>query len=78
MSSTQQIKNLINNFKQSRFLVQIILDGYGIEKKDSSNAIFQAKTPYMDYLLKNYANTELFTHGQFVGLPDKNSWVVLK
>ena len=73
MSSTQQIKNLINNFKQSRFLVQIILDGYGIGKKDSSNAIFQAKTPYMDYLLKNYANTELFTHGQFVGLPDKNS-----
>ena len=27
----------------------------------------------MDYLLKNYANTELFTHGQFVGLPKKNS-----
>ena len=73
MSSAEQIKNLINHFKQSRFLVQIILDGYGIGKKDFSNAIFQAKTPYMDYLLKSYANTELFTHGQFVGLPEKNS-----
>ena len=73
MSSNQQIKNLINHFKQNRFLIQIILDGYGVGKKDSTNAIFQAKTPYMDYLLKNYANTELFTHGQFVGLPKKNS-----
>ncbi len=73
MSSKQQIKNLINRFKTSRFLIQIILDGYGIGKKDFTNAIFQAKTPYMDYLLKNYANTELFTHGKFVGLPDENS-----
>ena len=38
----------IENLNHFRFLIQIILDGYGVGKKDSSNAIFQAKTPYME------------------------------
>ena len=55
-------------FRQSKFLLQIILDGYGVGKKDHTNAIYKASTPYMDYLLRNYANTQLFAHGSFVGL----------
>ena len=47
----------------------IILDGWGHGQKDKSNAIFQAHTPYIDSLYKNTLNTELLTHGEFVGLP---------
>ena len=43
MSSNQQIKNLINHFKQNRFLIQIILDGYGVGKKDSTQCYFSSK-----------------------------------
>ena len=57
-----------NTFKDSKFLLQIILDGYGIGKKDHTNAIYKARTPYMDFLLENYANTQLSAHGAFVGL----------
>lgn len=55
-------------FQDSKFLLQIILDGYGLGKKDYTNAIYVAKTPYIDSLFKKYAHTTLFAHGQFVGL----------
>lgn len=47
----------------------LILDGWGHGKLDASNAIFQANTPFVDSLYKNYPNTELITHGEQVGLP---------
>jgi 2,3-bisphosphoglycerate-independent phosphoglycerate mutase len=55
-----------------RLLLNIVLDGYGLGKKDKTNAIFQAKTPFMDSLLRRYAHTSLATHGHYVGLPGKN------
>ncbi len=48
----------------------IILDGWGIGDKSHSDAIFNARTPFMDGLLKNYPNATLGTSGEDVGLPD--------
>lgn len=48
----------------------IILDGWGIGKKDSSNAIYKAHTPFFDSLMANYPNSELKASGESVGLPD--------
>jgi len=48
----------------------IILDGWGIGKEDSSNAIYNANTPYWDSLTKNYPNSFLRSYGEFVGLPE--------
>ena len=47
----------------------IILDGWGHGNQSSENAIFNAKTPFIDSLYKNYLNSELITHGEHVGLP---------
>jgi len=48
----------------------IILDGWGIGDKSESDAIYHAKTPYMDSLITNYPNASLLTSGENVGLPD--------
>jgi 2,3-bisphosphoglycerate-independent phosphoglycerate mutase len=48
----------------------IILDGWGIGDKSKSDAIFHAKTPFMDYLLDTYPSAKLKTFGENVGLPD--------
>ena len=48
----------------------IILDGWGIGDKSKSDAIYNAHTPYMDYLIKTYPNATLRTSGEDVGLPD--------
>ena len=48
----------------------MIHDGWGIGKKDRSNVIYSTPTPYLDYLNKTYAHSELQASGEFVGLPD--------
>ncbi len=48
----------------------IILDGWGIGDKSKSDAVFNAQTPYVDYLMKEYPNATLITSGENVGLPD--------
>jgi len=48
----------------------IILDGWGIGDQSSSDAIFQAQTPFMDRLLANYPSATLRTFGEDVGLPE--------
>lgn len=53
--------------KQTKLL--IILDGWGESKKQAHNAIFQAKTPTLDYLKANYPHTLIHTSGGNVGLP---------
>ena len=50
--------------------VLIIMDGWGHGKKDDSDAIFKANTPFVDSLYKDYPNAELVTSGEEVGLPD--------
>lgn len=48
----------------------IILDGWGIGDGSKNDAISQANTPYMDYLLNKYPNATLNTSGEDVGLPN--------
>lgn len=61
-------KNCWNTvFKRSLLL---ILDGWGIGKVPESDAIQQANTPFYDQLVESFPNSELLTHGAYVGLPD--------
>ena len=47
----------------------VILDGWGIGKKDGQDAVSVAKTPFVDSLYKNALSAELRTDGEHVGLP---------
>lgn len=51
-------------------LALLILDGWGIGKIHSSDAIYQAKTPYFDQLWSLYPHSTLTTFGEEVGLPE--------
>ncbi|MBU6158392.1 MAG: 2,3-bisphosphoglycerate-independent phosphoglycerate mutase [Bacteroidetes bacterium] len=50
--------------------ILIIMDGWGLGKVPSSDAIQQANTPFVDGLYAQYPNTTLTTCGEVVGLPD--------
>ncbi len=50
-------------------VVLIVMDGWGHGPKNGSNAIYMAKTPFVDSLY-SYPNTELKTSGEDVGLPE--------
>ena len=51
-------------------LLLCILDGYGYNPKTEGNAIYAAKTPYMDKLMAECSNTYLDASGMAVGLPE--------
>lgn len=58
------------NFKNNKFpLVLMILDGWGLSKEATGNAIALAKTPNIDNYFKNYSNTTINASGEYVGLP---------
>lgn len=48
----------------------MILDGWGIGDNKKDDVISQTPTPYWDYLLKTYPNSQLQASGESVGLPD--------
>lgn len=54
--------------KANRPIVLCIIDGWGIGTDDAHNAIFLAKTPNLDYLLKNYPNAPIGAAGEHIGL----------
>lgn len=54
----------------SKHVGLIILDGWGIGDRSQSDAIYHAKTPYMDGLMREYPNATLTTFGEQVGLPE--------
>ncbi len=51
-------------------VILAILDGWGKTQNPTVSAIAQAHTPYIDYLMANYPNTDLYTSGLDVGLPE--------
>jgi len=57
------------HFVKGKPTLLIVMDGWGIGTGGVEDAIAQAHTPVFDRLWKNYAHTELMTHGAFVGLP---------
>ncbi len=48
----------------------MILDGWGIGKKDKGDVIYCTPTPYLDYLNATYPHSQLQASGENVGLPD--------
>ena len=48
----------------------VIMDGWGLGKIKSSDAIQNARTPFVSALYKNYPNATLITCGEDVGLPE--------
>lgn len=48
----------------------MILDGYGLNDRPEGNAIYMAKTPVMDRLMKEYPFVKGNASGLAVGLPD--------
>ncbi len=50
-------------------VILMILDGWGIGKGDSSDAIRQANTPFIDGLAQSKPHSKLKTFGENVGLP---------
>lgn len=47
-----------------------ILDGVGESKLKEGNAVYEAKTPNLDYLESKYKKTLIEASGKYVGLPD--------
>src|SRR6187200_1136830 len=55
---------------EDKKLILIIMDGWGLGKIKSSDAIQHAKVPFVSSLYKTYPNTTLITCGEDVGLPE--------
>jgi 2,3-bisphosphoglycerate-independent phosphoglycerate mutase len=55
---------------QTAKAILIIMDGWGLGKVKSSDAIQNAKTPFVSSLYAKYPNTTLTTWGELVGLPE--------
>ena len=55
---------------KDKLTMLMILDGFGDNANKDGNAIKLAKTPNIDELMKKYANTDIYTSGLNVGLPE--------
>ncbi|MGZ5285775.1 MAG: 2,3-bisphosphoglycerate-independent phosphoglycerate mutase [Flavisolibacter sp.] len=53
-----------------RKIILVIMDGWGLGKLASSDAIAHARTPFVSSLYHTYPNTTLTTCGEAVGLPE--------
>ena len=51
-------------------VILVIMDGWGLGKEPSSDAIKHSNTPFVNELYKKYPNTTLITYGEDVGLPE--------
>ena len=50
--------------------VLMILDGFGLNDKHQANAVYEAKTPVIDGLMRDYPFVKGYASGLAVGLPD--------
>jgi 2,3-bisphosphoglycerate-independent phosphoglycerate mutase len=55
---------------QTKKVILIIMDGWGIGQVASADAVLAANTPFVDSLYRQYPNTTLTTCGEAVGLPE--------
>lgn len=63
------LKKLTNFEGYKGPVVVIVMDGIGISENTEGNAVYNAYTPNLDNLLKQYPNTLINAHGSAVGLP---------
>src|SRR3712207_4531739 len=54
----------------SKKALLMILDGWGLGDGKKDDVISNTPTPYWDYLMKTYPNSQLQASGRDVGLPD--------
>ncbi len=54
---------------EKRPVVLVVMDGIGINESKIGNAVENAYTPTLDYLLAQYPHTAIKAHGEAVGLP---------
>src|SRR5215218_3215247 len=54
----------------SKKTMLVIMDGWGLGKIKSADAIQNANVPFVDSLYAKYPNTTLVTCGEAVGLPE--------
>jgi len=59
------------NSKPGPVNMLMILDGWGINEDTKGNAFAQAKTPFLDFLLKTFPSCKLECSGSAVGLPSR-------
>ena len=55
---------------ETKPIMLMILDGFGINEKSDGNAVKQANTHNIEKLMKKYQTTKIYTSGLKVGLPD--------
>ena len=55
---------------ENKRVILIIMDGWGLGKVKSADAIQNANVPFVSFLYEKYPNTTLTTCGEAVGLPD--------
>lgn len=55
---------------KNKKIILVIMDGWGLGKVKSSDAIQNANVPFVSSLYSKYPNTTLITCGEAVGLPD--------
>ncbi|HEY7037029.1 MAG TPA: 2,3-bisphosphoglycerate-independent phosphoglycerate mutase [Thermomicrobiales bacterium] len=61
--------NSVASASNSRPVVLVVMDGWGIGRDEPGNAVLAARTPTMDRLLASYPHTTLRCSGEDVGLP---------
>ena len=64
-----QIESIISEGAMKKPLVFVVMDGVGFGKDPEGDAVKQANTPTLDWLLANCPNTKIKAHGTAVGLP---------
>ena len=55
---------------ENKKVILIIMDGWGLGKSKTADAIQNARVPFVSSLYSKYPNTTLITCGEAVGLPD--------
>lgn len=55
---------------ENKKIILVIMDGWGLGKVSSCNAIAHANVPFVSSLYSKYPNSTLVTCGELVGLPD--------
>ena len=55
---------------EAKKVILVIMDGWGLGQKKESDAIQNAKTPFVSSLYEKYPHTTLTTCGRAVGLPE--------
>ena len=68
---TLELKKLASFQGRKGPLLLIIMDGIGLSEANDGNAVYLAKTPTIDRLLKSDLYTTLKAHGPAVGLPSE-------